>query len=163
MAAGLGHRIGVHAENLLPGEQLPQLRLHLLRAGAHGLHGAAAVGAPLQHRLGVAAVVAEHPPMDGVVGEAHAAPGTRGHLAALDADAVLPRAAAVQEQNALAALGHGVLQRQLQGKADGGAVAAAQLLLHIHQLHLGQRAAVEALRQLVAGNSSLPGQEHRLQ
>ena len=60
--------------------------------GTHAdvLHGAAALRAGFTAFFGIAAVVAHHPPVGGVIGQIHAAPGALGHIAALGAQQLPP-------------------------------------------------------------------------
>ena len=95
MTVGSRDGIGIHAEDLGAGKKRLELQLHLLRAGTHNLSVAATDRALRPGGLGIAAVVAQKPVVGGVVGEAHAAPGALGHIAAVHAHHILSRATAV--------------------------------------------------------------------
>ena len=95
MTVGGRDGVGIHAEDLGVGKKRLELQLHLLGAGAHDLSVAAADWALRPGGLGIAAVVAQKPVVGGMVGEAHAAPGALGHIAAVHAHHILSRATAV--------------------------------------------------------------------
>ena len=146
MAGGGGVR--VQPQDLRPGKQLPQLLLHLLSAAAHVLQKTSAHRTPLRRALRVAAVVAHEPPVGGVIRQGYAAPGALGDLPALSAKEHAAATPAVEEQNALLAPVQVLRQLPPQHRADGAAVAIADLLAQVGDDHLRQRTAVVALRQL---------------
>ena len=77
--------------------------------------------------LGIAAVVAHHPPVGGVIGQMHAAPGALGHIAALGAQQLPAAAPAVEKQDALLPGLQILLQLPGQLPADAAGVAVPQL------------------------------------
>ena len=162
MASGGG--VGVHPQDARLREQLPQLLLHLLGACADALHPAAAFGAGFLHRLGMAAVMAHEPPVGGMIGHGHAAPGALGHIAALSAQEVPAAAPAVQKEDALLSGGQIPFQFLPQRGADKAGISGQHLLPHIRDQHLGQGAFVVAppqQRLLIGPLLRRPGGFHR--
>ena len=75
MGAGGGDGIRVHAGNANAGIELPQLLLYPLRTRAEKAERAAAGGAAAVQRAGIAAVVAHHAAVGGMIGQIRAAVG----------------------------------------------------------------------------------------
>ena len=98
-------RIRVHPQDAGLRKQLPQLLLYLLRARSDVLHHTAALRTDVSGPLGMAAVMAHQPPVGGMVGHRHAAPGTFRHIAAFAAQHIAAAAPAVQKQDALLTAG----------------------------------------------------------
>ena len=140
----LADGIGVHAENFRLREQGVQLLLRPLGTHADVLHGAAALRAGFAAFFGIAAVVAHHPPVGGVIGQIHAAPGALGHIAALGAQQLPAAAPAVEKQDALLPGLQILLQLPGQLPADAAGVAVPQLPAHIRQDHPGHPVGVVA-------------------
>ena len=136
--------VGVHAQDFCPGKQLPQFLFDALGAGADMLHRPAAIRTRLRRRLRIAAVVAHHPSVRGVVRQKHTAPRTLRHMAALRAQQLAAAAAAVEKKDALLARGEIALQLLAQGAADGRRVPRAQLLAQICHHHAWQTVRVKA-------------------
>ena len=141
------YRVGVHPQNRCPGKQLLQLLLHLLGAGANGLKGYAALRAFLGKRLRIAAIMAHHPPVGGVIGQIDAAPGALRHITAARADHLSAVASAVEKQNRLLSQLQIFLYLPIQGLADGRAVSLPQLLAHVCQSDRRQRILVVSFAQ----------------
>ena len=129
VSAGGGVR--VHPQYLHPGKQPAELLLHLLGAGAHMLHDAAALVAGLLRPLGMAAVVAHEAAVGAVVGHGDAAAGTLRHRAALPAHQHPAAAPAVEKENALLPPPDILLQLPAEDRADGAAVPGPDLLPEI--------------------------------
>ena len=130
--------IGIHSGDLHVREELVQLLLGFLSAGADGLQRAAALGTAGRRRLGMAAIVAHEPGIGGVVGQPHRTAGTFGGLPAVHADQRAAVSPSVQEEDGLFALFPGVQDRLPQGDGIGQVVAQLQLLPHVHNGHLGK-------------------------
>ena len=162
LLVALSHGIGIHPQKLRTGKEPGQLLLHLLCTKADMLHGAAAVGTGIRRRLGVAAVVAHHPPVGGMVGEVDAAPGTLGNVAALGTQQLAAAAPAVQKQDTLLPRRQIPLQLLLKRAADTAEIAVPQLPAHIRQNDLRQTALIEALRQAAEAVIPLAGVIGRL-
>ena len=79
----------------------------------------------------MAAVVAHHPPVGGVVGEVDAAPGTLGNIAALGTQQLTAAAPAVQKQDTLLPRRQIFLQFIVQRTADDAVPPLQQLLAQI--------------------------------
>ena len=142
-------RVRVHADDLRIRELEFQGLLDLLGANAQGLQWAAAVGAPLDHPLGMAAVVAHEPGIGRVEGQPVGAPGTLRAFPAVHADQGPGIAPAVEEQDGLVPpleiVPHGVQQEIRKGRI----VAVFQLLAHVHDLDSGELSSAEAAAELV--------------
>ena len=108
-------------------------------------------------------MVAHQPPVGGVVGQLHRAPGALGHLAALPAGDHAAGPPAVEKQNGLLPPHQVVLQLPAESGADGPGVALAQFLFQVHQDDLRQGFLIEALPQLKQGYLPGPGLVHGLQ
>ena len=138
VGVGGGYGVRVHPQHLRPGEQVPQLLLHPLGAGADEVEQPPAGGARRGQGLRKAAVVAHEPVVGRVVGQLDGAPGALGHLPALPAGHHPAGPPAVEEQNSLLLPLEVVLQLRAQDGAHRPGVALAQLLLQIDDKHLGQ-------------------------
>ena len=159
---GGGDGVRVHAQDGGLGEELLELLLDLLGAHPDEVEPSAAHRAGPGQGLGVAAVVAHEPSVGRVVGELHRAPWALGHVAALPAGHHSAGPPAVQEQDGLLPPHQVLLQLLPQGAADGGAVARPQLLLHVHDVDLGQGLLVVALPQGEAAVAAALGGVHGL-
>ena len=128
----------VHPQHLRTWEQIVELLLHLLSAGAHVLHDAAADGAGVAGSLRVAAVVAHQPPIGGVIRQRHAAAGTLRHMAALPAQQIPAAAPAVQQQDALLSPPQVFLQLSAEDLPHHPGVARPDFLFQVRHQHLRQ-------------------------
>ena len=155
MAAGGG--VGIQPQHLRSGKELLQLLFRLLRADAHMLHPAAALGTGVIDPLRVAAVVAHQAPVGGVVGQRYAASGTLRHPAALTAEHIAAVAPPVEKEDALLSGGKILLQLLPQRSADGAGVALPHLLPQVRDGDLGQLFFVVAPAQQEKLVASLPG------
>ena len=125
-------------------EQSFQLLLHLLCAGAHGLHRAAALGTALGGGLGKAAVVAHQPSVGAVVGQGHGAAGALRGFPTVHAQKETTVAPTVQQQHRLIPPVPVVVDGLTKGVAEGKVVSQLHFLPHIHDLDLRKGPSVVA-------------------
>ena len=104
--------------------------------------------------------MAHQPAVGAVVREMHAAPGALRHLSAADALEHPAGAPAVQEEYGLLSPGHGLLHGLKQRAAEHRIIACPDLLLHVHQLDLGQVHAVEPVCEAAEGVHAGSGPVH---
>ena len=139
--------VRIHAGHLHVREQRAQLLLHPLGSRAQGFQGTAAAGAAVRHRNRIAAVVAQKAVVGAVIGQPFAAPGALRRLPAVYAHQGAAIATAVEKQDRLLVCRQGIVNGLAQRDAQCAVVAQLQLLAHIHDLRLRQRAAIVAVLQ----------------
>ena len=157
VGAGVGRRVAVPSERAGAGRDAERLVHKPLRAEPQVADaGAAALGASGGRAPRPAAVMASQAPrappiLRLVVGERRRAPGAPHRVAAVAAHDRARRAAPVQKQNRLPPRPHRLLQPLPQKAAEDAAVAVAQLLPHIDDVHRGEArgrpGALDARRQ----------------
>ena len=162
MVVGGRHRVRIHAQNGRVREKVVQLLFDLLRTRADRLERPAALRAALRQRVGIAAVVAHEPPVDGVVGQRDAASRTGRRFAALHAHKASAVAAPVEKQDGLPAGENIFPQALFQRSADRSGIAVSQLLLHIDDLDRRQRLSVVALAHRIERIDAAPCEIHAL-
>ena len=139
-------RIVVHAQNSCRRVEFFQLADHALRARA-GIVDVPppAGGARLEHLIARAAVVALETVFLTVIGERDVALLALGNIAAVAAEHRLRISPAVEKEDGLLPLVQAARKAFAQRRRKGRRVAAAHLPAHVHDLHVGQRAGVDAL------------------
>ena len=149
MAAGLLHRVAVHARDDVAREAVLDLDLELLRAEAVVAHGGvAARGAVLLRLLLVAAVVAEHAVLELVVRQGEVAEPARFDVAARGAVDVRREAAPIKHEDHLPALGERLLHRVDERIAQGRVVCDVRGLLLGRERRQGERRLISGLDDL---------------
>ena len=146
--------IRIHAQNFYAGEQLVQLLDNILCAAAVIFQLSPAVGAQGIHPLGIAAIVADQPPVAAVIRQRYAAARAAVGITAADAADELVRTAPVNKQNALLSPVDIPLQFFAERLADIARIAAAKLTLHVDNTNLRQRHVVIAFWKCKEGISA---------